>query len=99
VLICVGFFAGACATASAAAFVPQSDGQVLERLPFVPSDPVLRRLRALNGQLTRAPNDLPLAVVVAQGYSELGRVTGDPRYAGYAQAYASDGETGAGRVR
>src|SRR5215470_7600131 len=86
VLICVGLIAGACATASAAPFVPQSDGQVLERLPFAPSDPVPRRLRALNGQLTRAPNDLPLAVVVAQGYSELGRVTGDPRYAGYAQA-------------
>src|SRR6516165_9305658 len=86
VLICVGLIAGACAPASAAPFVPQSDGQVLERLPFAPSDPVLRRLRALNGQLTRAPNDLRLAVVVAQGYSELGRVTGDPRYAGYAQA-------------
>jgi tetratricopeptide (TPR) repeat protein len=86
VLICVGLIAGASATASAAPFVPQSDSQVLERLPFAPSDPVLRRLRALNGQLTRAPNDLPLAVMVAQGYSELGRVTGDPRYAGYAQA-------------
>jgi Tfp pilus assembly protein PilF len=86
VLICVGLIAGACAPASAAPFVPQSDGQVLERLPFAPRDPVLRRLRALNGQLTRAPNDLRLAVVVAQGYSELGRVTGDPRYAGYAQA-------------
>ena len=67
VLICVGLIAGACATASAAPFVPQSDGQVLERLPLTPSDPVLRRLRALNGQLTRAPNDLPLAVMVAQG--------------------------------
>src|SRR5215469_8049023 len=86
VSICIGLIAGAYATASAAPFVPQSDGQVLERLPFAPSDPVLRRLRALNGQLTRAPNDLSLAVVVAQGYSELGRVTGDPRYAGYAQA-------------
>jgi len=86
VLICVGLTAGACATALAAPFVPQSDGQVLERLPLAPSDPVLRRLRALNGQLTRVPNDLPLAVMVAQGYSELGRVTGDPRYAGYAEA-------------
>jgi tetratricopeptide (TPR) repeat protein len=86
VLICVGLIAGACAAASAAPFVPQSDGQVLERLPFAPSDPVVRRLRALNGQLTRAPNDLPLAVMVAQGYAELGRITGDPRYAGYAQA-------------
>jgi tetratricopeptide (TPR) repeat protein len=86
VLICAGLIAGASATASAAPFIPESDSQVLERFPFAPSDPVLRRLRALNGQLTRAPNDLPLAVIVAQGYSELGRVTGDPRYAGYAQA-------------
>jgi tetratricopeptide (TPR) repeat protein len=29
---------------------------------------------------------LPLAVLVAQDYVELGRVTGDPRYGGYAQA-------------
>jgi len=86
VLICVGLIAGASATALAAPFVPESDGQVLERLPFAPSDPVLRKVRALNGQLARAPDDLPLAVMVAQGYSELGRVTGDPRYAGYAQA-------------
>src|SRR5215471_2563432 len=85
VLICVGLIAGASATALAAP-VPESDGQVLERLPFAPSDPVLRKVRALNGQLARAPDDLPLAVMVAQGYSELGRVTGDPRYAGYAQA-------------
>jgi len=86
VLICVGLIAGASATALAAPFVPESDAQVLERLPFAPSDPVLRKVRALNGQLARAPDDLPLAVMVAQGYSELGRVTGDPRYAGYAQA-------------
>jgi tetratricopeptide (TPR) repeat protein len=76
----------AIAPASAAPFVPESDKQVLERLPFAPDDPALRKLRALNGQLTRAPNNLPLAVMVAQGYAELGRVTGDPRYAGYAQA-------------
>jgi tetratricopeptide (TPR) repeat protein len=55
-------------------------------LPFAPGDPVLRRLRGLNDQLTRTPNDLPLAVLVAQGYVELGRITGDPRYGGYAQA-------------
>jgi hypothetical protein len=84
-LICVVLIAAA-APAAAAPFVPESDSQVLERLPFAPGDPVLRRLRALNDQLTRAQNDLPLAIMVAQGYSELGRVTGDPRYAGYAQA-------------
>jgi len=30
--------------------------------------------------------NLPLALRVAQGYLALGRVTGDPRYAGYAEA-------------
>jgi tetratricopeptide (TPR) repeat protein len=71
---------------AAAPFVPESDSQVLERLPFAPSDPVLRRLRGLNSQLTRSPDNLPLAILVAQGYLELGRVTGDPHYGGYAQA-------------
>jgi tetratricopeptide (TPR) repeat protein len=85
-LICVVVIAVTSGRAAAAPFVPESDSQVLERLPFAPGDPVLRRLRALNDQLTRAQNDLPLAILVAQGYSELGRVTGDPRYAGYAQA-------------
>ena len=86
VLICLAVLGVTVPTASAAPFVPESDNQILERLPFAPDNPVLRKLRALSGQLTRAPNNLPLAIVVAQGYAELGRITGDPRYAGYAQA-------------
>jgi predicted Zn-dependent protease len=86
VLICLAVLGVAIPPASAAPFVPEADNQVLERLPFAPDDPVLRKLRALNGQLTRTPNNLPLAVMVAQGYAELGRITGDPRYAGYAEA-------------
>src|ERR1700739_4337600 len=85
-LICVIVVAMTSGRADAAPFVPESDGQVLERLPFAPNDPVLGRLRALNNQLTRKPDNLPLALLVAQGYIEVGRVTGDPRYAGYAQA-------------
>ena len=85
-LICVIIVATTSGRADAAPFVPESDSQVLERLPFAPNDPVLRRLRALNNQLTRKPDNLPLALLVAQGYLEVGRVTGDPRYAGYAQA-------------
>src|SRR5215469_10269144 len=76
----------ASAPVAATPFTPESDSQVLERLPFAASDPVLRRLRRLNGQLTQNPDNLPLAILVAQGYLELGRVTGDPRYGGYAQA-------------
>ncbi len=74
------------ALAGAAPFVPASDSQVVERLPFTPSDPVMRELGALRNQLAREPDSLPLAVRLARAYLELGRVTGDPRYAGYAQA-------------
>src|SRR3984893_12682588 len=46
----------------------------------------MRELRALRDQLKDQPDNLPLAVRLARGYLEMGRVTGDPRYAGYAQA-------------
>jgi len=85
-LICVGLATGASAPARAAPFSPASDSQVLERLPFTPSDPVMRELSALRAQLARQPDALPLAVRLARGYLELGRITGDPRYTGYAQA-------------
>jgi hypothetical protein len=76
----------ACGTVTAEPFVPASDNEVLERLAVSPSDPALRELRALQGQLRQAPDNLVLATRVAQGYLELGRVTGDPRYAGYSEA-------------
>ncbi len=40
----------------------------------------------MRAALTRDPQDLALAVRVARRYAELGRVSGDPRYSGYAQA-------------
>jgi Tfp pilus assembly protein PilF len=70
----------------AAPFVPTSDSQVLERLPFPASDPAVRELRALSKELASRPSDLSLAIRVVRGNLELGRLTGDPRYAGYAQA-------------
>jgi hypothetical protein len=76
----------ACGPAAAEPFVPASDNEVLERLAVSPSDPALRELHALQGQLRQAPYNLVLATRVAQGYLELGRVTGDPRYAGYSEA-------------
>jgi Tfp pilus assembly protein PilF len=85
-LMCVALITASSVPAIAAPFAPASDGQVLERLPFTPSDPVMRELRALHSRLTHEPDDLPLALRLAQGYLELGRVTGDPRYAGYAEA-------------
>ena len=86
VLVGMVLIAATSAPVAAAPFVAEFDNQVLERLPFTPSDPVLRRLRELNSQLIRSPDNLPLAILLAQGYLELGRVTGDPRYGGYAQA-------------
>jgi hypothetical protein len=86
VLICVVFITGVSGPGIAAPYVPASDGQVLERLPFTASDPVMRELRALHSELNREPDNLPLALRLARGYLELGRVTGDPRYAGYAEA-------------
>jgi Tfp pilus assembly protein PilF len=86
VLIFVVLITAVSVPAIAAPFVPTSDSQVLERLPFTPNDPAVRDLRPLHSQLTHEPENLPLALRLAQGYLELGRVTGDPRYAGYAQA-------------
>ncbi len=88
-LVCVELVAAASVSAQAAPFSPASDSQVLERLPFTPGNPVIRELSALSGQLAREPDALPLAVRLARGYLELGRITGDPRYAGYAQAALS----------
>jgi thioredoxin-like negative regulator of GroEL len=86
-LLCVGLVSAA--PAAAAPFVPTEDAQVLERLPFRPSDPAVRELQLLHAQLVQQPGNQTLAVAVARRYIELGRVTGDPRYAGYAQAALS----------
>jgi predicted Zn-dependent protease len=79
-------FTAAVTPGMGAPFIPESDSQVLERLPFTMNDPAIRELRALRDQLKDQPDNLPLAVRLARGFLELGRVTGDPRYAGYAQA-------------
>ena len=86
-LICVALFvSSAASSASAAPFVPASDNQILEHLPFAASDRKMRELRALRDGLKNQPENLPLALRVARGYLELGRATGDPRYGSYAQA-------------
>ena len=74
------------ANVAAVPYVPTADEQVLERLPLVASDPAARELRALRAELARQPERLDLAVALARRYTELGRVKGDPRFAGYAQA-------------
>jgi len=74
------------AGATAAPYVPRSDDQVLERLPLAPTDPTARELRGLRQALAQQPGRLDLAIQLARRYTEIGRVTGDPRFAGYAQA-------------
>ena len=69
-----------------APYVPADDQQVLERLPYTPADPATRQLRELRDQLKLRPDNLRLATRLARRYIEIGRVTADPRYAGYAQA-------------
>ncbi|MEO8040457.1 MAG: tetratricopeptide repeat protein [Betaproteobacteria bacterium] len=81
----------ACTLASAAQSlhadprVPVDDREVVERLPVAPGAEA-QELRALRAALAQTPGDLGLAVRVARGYVAIGRSTGDPRYAGYAQA-------------
>lgn len=70
----------------AAAYVPKSDAQVLERLPFKPSDPVARELGQLRAELQRSPQNRELAVQLARRYYDKVAEEGDPRYLGYAQA-------------
>lgn len=73
----------------AAPLVPPRDDVVVETLPLRPSDPTVRRLQVLHVQLAQQPDNLAVAVELARRYVELGRITGDPRYAGYAQAALS----------
>jgi Tfp pilus assembly protein PilF len=74
------------APAFAAPYVPKSDSQVLERLPFKPNDPVAREMAQLRAELQRNPKDVDIAVRLARSYYELVGAEGDPRYLGYAQA-------------
>lgn len=73
-------------SAKAAPYLPDSDEEILERLPLAPADPLARELRAWREALAQQPARLDLAVYLARRYAELGRVSGDPRFASYAQA-------------
>src|SRR5262245_3520036 len=86
ILVALFALTAAVASVTGAPFIPAADSLILEHLPFAADDPVMRELSALRGQLNKDPENLPLALHLARRYLELGRVTGDPRYAGYAQA-------------
>ncbi|MFZ2168148.1 MAG: hypothetical protein WAW61_00770 [Methylococcaceae bacterium] len=68
----------------AAPFVPDNDEQVLERLPLA-ANSAGRELRALRNELNANPQQLDLAIKLAQRYIALGKTEADPRYYGYAQ--------------
>ncbi len=74
------------AAAHAAPFLPADEGAVLERLPVRPGDPISRELRRLRADLAADPQDLDVALQLAQRYFELAGAEGDPRYVGYAEA-------------
>lgn len=70
----------------AAPYLPASEAQVLERLPFKPNDPIAREIVQLRTELQRNPRNLDAAVSLARRYYGLVAEEGDPRYLGYAQA-------------
>jgi hypothetical protein len=69
---------------AAAPFIPDSDEQVLERLPPA-ANPANRELRALRATLNANPRRLDLAIALSKRYIALGKAEADPRYYGYAQ--------------
>lgn len=71
--------------AHAAPYFPKSDDEVVEQLRTAPLSPEARATRALRTALQRTPNDLALAIRVAQSDIEQARTDADPRYLGYAQ--------------
>lgn len=80
------FYAWPFSLSLAAPYVPPSDATVLERLPFKPNDPVARAMSQLRAELRRNPDNVEVAVRLAQRYYDLVGEEGDPRYLGYAQA-------------
>jgi hypothetical protein len=70
----------------AAPFLPESDAQVLERLPGTPGDAQAREVRARRAALANDPRNLALALEAARADVTRARAEGDPRFLGYAQA-------------
>lgn len=76
----------AAASSPAAPRLPADDGEVLERLPLRPGDPVAAELRALRAAARAAPADAGAVAPLARRYFALALAEGDPRYVGYAEA-------------
>lgn len=74
-----------CRTLCAAPYIPETDDQVLERLPLS-GNTAASELRKMRKQLQDAPDNLALALQLANRYLALARAESDPRYLGYVQA-------------
>ena len=76
------------ASTDAAPFVPASDGEVLERLSarLGESGSQSQANRSMRALLARDPENVDLAVRIAQRYVSLARTESDPRFLGQAQA-------------
>ena len=86
IIVVVAVYALTCyQTLGAAPFIPETDDQVLERLPLS-GNPAASELRRMRKQLQEAPENLALALQLANRYLALARAESDPRYLGYAQA-------------
>jgi hypothetical protein len=72
--------------AQAAPHTPQSDNEVLERLPFKAAGTEGRELRQLRRALAEQPQNMERALALARRYFDLASAEGDPRYVGYAEA-------------
>ena len=77
---------GGFSAAQAAPFVPQSDSQVLERVPARHTEPAAREMQALRQAWRAQPQNLEAATALAWRYQAEVAATGEPRYVGYIQA-------------
>lgn len=69
----------------AAPYIPDDDEAILETLPLS-GDPRQRPLRQWQHQLSKDPQNLSVAIRLANHYLKLGHTEADPRFDGYARA-------------
>jgi hypothetical protein len=72
--------------AASAPYRPSADDEVLETLPQRPGDARWRELRGLREAWAADPQDAARAAALASRYIDEAMATGDPRYAGRAEA-------------
>ncbi|MEX0830504.1 MAG: tetratricopeptide repeat protein [Nitrospirales bacterium] len=84
-LAIISWFAGHLGALHAAPYIPDHGSMVLETLHFS-GDSRFQQLRQWRQQLSQNPENLPLAIRLANRYLTLGHTEADPRFDGYARA-------------